>query len=164
MKNKVREFPVTVNGATEGISVLRIIVVATALVVAFGTVTRAESPGARSSGAGQGHPELRHDAWRYVPQTLLPAPRDPEQIRILNERGKFFDQFSNTRVPLDQPQPPGGRSGYTDPDQPEIPFFENEAIIVGTFESHQVYLTPSHLSIYTDVKVLVEQALKPGPT
>jgi hypothetical protein len=111
-------------------------------------------------------PEPRHDAWQMVPQTLLPPPTDPQQIRILNRRGADFDEFSSTHVPLDQPQPRnwGRCSSSFVLSQDEIPFLKNEAIIVGVFKSHQVYLSPSHLSIYTDEKLSVEQVLEPGPT
>jgi hypothetical protein len=110
-------------------------------------------------------PKSRHDAWQLVPQALLPPPTDPQQINILKERGYMFDLFSPTHVPLDQPQPKNwGRSFSWDFNQPEIPFFKNEAIVVGTFKSHQVYLSPPHLSIYTDARISVEQALEPGPS
>jgi hypothetical protein len=164
MNNKAKELPPTANQASAGRCFLGLLIIGAAIVAASGSVADAQTPSTQPPGTGQAQPEPRHDAWRWVPQALLPAPTDPQQIRTLNERGAIFDKFSLTHVPLDQPQPPGGRSGYADPDQPEIPSFENEAIIVGTFEGHQVYLTPSHLSIYTDVKVLVEQVLQPGPT
>jgi hypothetical protein len=141
-----------------------LLVTGTAFVVASGAMLRAQSSGAQPS--SQVQPEPRHDAWQTVPQALLPLPSDPQQINTLKERGDVFDQVRITDVPLDQPQPPKnwGRAFCYGPDQAEIPFFKNEAILVGTFKSHQVYLTPSRLSIYNDVKVSVEQVLEPGPS
>jgi hypothetical protein len=68
-------------------------------------------------------------------------------------------------VPLDQPQPSqeGGSSGSFIRED-ELPFFPDEAIVVGSFDDYQVYLTPSRLSIYTDLRLSVEQVLKAGPT
>jgi hypothetical protein len=68
-------------------------------------------------------------------------------------------------VPLDQPQPAqGGGSSGSFIREDELPFFPNEAIVVGSFGAHQVYLTPSRLSIYTDLRLSVEQVLMAGPT
>ena len=100
-----------------------------------------------------------------TPKPLLPPPSDPKQIAILNDRAKYFDVSNVSGVPLDQPQPAheGGSSGSFLRED-ELPFFPNEAIVVGRFEDYQVYLTPSRLSVYTGLRLSVEQVLKAGST
>jgi hypothetical protein len=123
------------------------------------------SRGVQSSGtadAVQSPP--RRDAWRAIPRPLLPPPSDPKQITTLNGRAKYFDVSNVSGVPLDQPQPTGGGSSGSFIREDELPFFPNEAIVVGSFDDYQVYLTPSRLSIFTDLKLSVEQVFEPGPT
>jgi hypothetical protein len=163
MKNKVTESPVTVSQAQWRDCLWLLLVAGTALVVVPGGVSPVQTLGAQSA-VGQNQPEPRHDAWQMIPQPLLPPPTDPHEIAILEARGADFDRPSPTHVPLDQPQPPFGRAICWGGPVPEIPFFESEAIVVATFRSHQAYLSPTHLSIYNDVKLSVEKVLEPGPT
>jgi hypothetical protein len=125
----------------------------TAQVQASGTSDAAKSP-------------PRHDDWRKVPKALLPPPSDPRQQEILNIRGSWFDKTSLSGIPLDEPQPPrnGGSSGSFWPGEEEIPFHQNQAVVVARFEDYQPYLSPSRLSIYTDIKLSVEQVLEAGHT
>jgi hypothetical protein len=55
-----------------------------------------------------------------------------------------------------------GTSFCTDSDNP--PFFKDEPIVVATFKSYQVYLTPSHRNIYTRIKLAVGQASEADPS
>jgi hypothetical protein len=123
------------------------------------------SRGAQSSGTADAvQSPTKHDAWRSIPKPLQPPPSDLKQTAILIDRAQYFDVSSVSGVPLDQPQPPreGGSSGSFVRED-EFPFFPNEAIVVGSFEDYQVYLTPSRLSIFTDLKLSVEQVFEPGP-
>jgi len=142
-----------------GVSVFLVLALVSALVLSG--ISRAQSTGngdVIQSG-------LRHDAWRMTPKALLPLPGDAQRREALTDRANYFDRTSVSGVPLDQPQPPpnGGSSGSFMAEN-EIPFFHNEAIIVARFNDYQPYLTPSRLSIYTDIKLSVEQVLEAGPT
>lgn len=107
--------------------------------------------------------------WRLVPQAPPQEPSSPRDKETLDSRGKYFDQNYGAPWPLDRP-PKGQLSGSiqddslfcSDSDEP--PIFSNEAVVVATFESYQVYLTPSHLSIYTRARLSVDQVLLPGPS
>lgn len=124
-------------------------------------------PGTSTGGASAQGPEQRW--WRLVPQGLLPEPASASRRQLLAERGKYFDTRSGLRWPLDRPpknaiipviSPPGVIC--KDADSP--PFFANEAVVVATVKSHQVYLSPSHRSMYTSLRLAVEQVLEPGPS
>jgi len=120
---------------------------------------------AQSTGTKTSKPATRHDDWRRIAIPALPPPNDPAELQILKERGDVFDSFSITGVPLDQPQPArAGGSSRSIGNRTELPFFDNEAIVVATFDSYQPYLTLTRLATYTDVKLSVEQVLAPGPT
>jgi hypothetical protein len=132
----------------------------------LGKVLLAQTPAAESDPVSSAP---RHDAWRIEPRALPPPSIDREQNELLDQRGSYFDSMlGRSGVPLDQPQPPrnGGSSGSYGVED-EIPFFPKqnagrETIVVAKFDSYQPYLTPSHLSIYTDIKLSVEQVLAPG--
>jgi hypothetical protein len=119
----------------------------------------------------------RNDAWRFVPQELPPKPSDPREKELLVMRGS--DEGNPNLTPLDQPvsdkpilgplnqllpadpvghgQSSGSRGYYGG-----IPFVGGEAIAIANFKSYQGYLTPSHRSIYTIVKLEIEQVLYAG--
>lgn len=71
-------------------------------------------------------------------------------------------------VPLDQ-TPAGIGFGVssglplcTDSDNP--PSMKNEAVILATFKSYQVYFTPSHRNVYTKIVLGIERVLEAGPS
>jgi hypothetical protein len=89
------------------------------------------------------------------------------------------DEGNPNLMPLDQPPPDKPTPGPLDQILPAdtmghgqssgsrgvysgIPFVSGEAIAVANFQSYQAYLTPSHRSIYTIVKLQIEQVLSTG--
>lgn len=118
--------------------------------------------------SGQASTPTRRDDWRKVDKPQKVTPSDPKEKQILVDRGEYFDHTPYaSEVPLDQQQPTGHRIvsyGSIAPDSPEIPFFPNEAIVVAEFVDNQPYLTPSHLNIYTDVSMSIEQVIDAGPS
>jgi hypothetical protein len=130
------------------------------------------NPHAQSVSDSRTEETARHDAWLMSAAKLPPAPGDQASLRILNDRGEAFDHFHammcGTGIPLDQPQTRknGIGCGFSldyGP-QPELLFLPHEAIVVARFSSYQTFLTPSRLTIYTSIRLSVEQVLQDGPT
>lgn len=164
MKNANKEFSAGLNAAKKSVNLLIGVVLGSALVTPTRAMLKAQVPGAESADVGQSEMAERRDAWRLVPKAPPPAPTDPKLLNILDERAREFDRLKPERA-LEEPQPEGeGHSWSLAPGNEEIPFFENEAIVVASFEDYEVYLTPSHRSIYTDISLAVEQVLDGGPS
>jgi hypothetical protein len=132
------------------------------------------NPHAPCQSPGNSSPEEphRHDGWMTVPMDPPAAPTDHASLQILDKRGNAFDHFHEmicgTGIPLDQPQKreSGGGCGFSLDYgvQPELPFFPDEAIVVARFSGYESFITPSRLTIYTSIKLSVEQVLEAGPT
>jgi hypothetical protein len=166
MKNVTEEFLVTASGARKYVIFLVGVVLGSVLVMTSGTMLRGQVPTAESASAGEEETAESRYAWRLVPKAPPPAPTDPKLLETLNKRAREFDRLKPERA-LDEPQPTDeghGRSFCIGPDREEIPFFKNEAVVVATFKDYQVYLTPSHRSIYTNILLSVEQVLEAGPS
>ncbi len=106
------------------------------------------------------------DAWRHAPQIPTSEPTDPHERQVFIKRSLEFDRTS-FNGPLDQPPTPGMGTGRSFGDvgsgqHPEIPFYPHEAIIVGTFTGFQTYITPSHRSIFTVVRVEIDRMILSG--
>jgi len=119
--------------------------------------------GAAQSNDPQAPPD-RHDAWRFVPQEVPPEPTDPHEKDIFEARSRDSDKTNLYGGPLDQPQPDGigHGEGFGNEARSEIPITLGEPIVIARFDSFVTYLTPSHRSIFTVVKLGIEQVLEPG--
>jgi hypothetical protein len=161
-RTTILKYASVANSARAGACLLLALVLGPALLIGRYVMAQNQAP-VSSTAATKSTP--RHDAWRAIPKALLPPPSDRRQITILNDRASYFDIGSLSKLPLDQPQPNRtfvSMGSYAPED--EFPFYPDEAIVVGHFEDYQPYLTPSRLSIYTDIELYVEQVLEPGPT
>lgn len=132
-------------------------------IFAAGSLVSAAQDAVRSN-AEQTQPTERKDDWRLVPQDILPEPTDPREKELFDIRAREADQTNMYGGPLDEPQPDGSNHGesFSNGAEPEIPIRAGEPIVVATFESFKTYLTPSHQSIFTIVKLRVDQVLEPG--
>jgi hypothetical protein len=139
-----------------------ILVVVSAVLTAAGTI-RASSSNV-TMGAGQTSTDAT-DAWRQVPQVPAPEPADPHELQVFLRRAQEFDRTSFTHWPLDKPPSANGMGtgmsfGALGPGpHPEIPFYPHESIVVGTFTGFQTYVTPSHWSIFTVVRLEIDRVL-----
>lgn len=106
--------------------------------------------------------------WRSIPRTAFPEPTDPSELRLLELRGRYFDSAIGEPWPLDNPPlgiGSGSSSGSCGPGETDAPpFFQDEAIVVGTFKDFRVHLSPTHRSIYTRITLVLDQVLDPGPS
>jgi hypothetical protein len=121
------------------------------------------------STGGTSAQELAQQWWRFVPEKIPPEPASASRRRLLAERGAYFDTRDGSSRSVDQPSDSQFSAVISEPgvvceggDNP--PFFANEAVVVATFASYQVYLSLSRRSMYTSVRLAVEQVLEPGPS
>ena len=101
--------------------------------------------------------------WRQIPKPLLPESTDPQGRAILNQRGQYFD--TSAEPGLLEPTPPGiARGGSVSVGlRDEIPFLDDGAIVVGSFNDYQPFLSPVQKKIYTKLELSIEQVIDSGP-
>ena len=100
------------------------------------------------------------------PSKALPFTQSERQIRFL--RDSYADKIIGVGMPVEQLKKAGvgygrsrhgllptGRNGL-------IPPYPDEVVIIGMFASYDEVLTQSHLAIYSEIHVSVEQSLFPS--
>ena len=102
-------------------------------------------------------------AWRKNPTLALP----PSGTAIDEARGRISDECCSAPHPLDAPGAPlveeFGPSDYVG-DPPELGIPAGDAVVVGSFDAARSFLTPTHLSIYTILRVSVDKVIAAGTT
>lgn len=107
------------------------------------------------------------DAWKQsafdISQTDISGKKDA----VRQERSALFNDKRPNAPKLDSTSPnTAGREGRFPPyfvRTPAMPVQESDAVIVGTVQSVQPYLSSDHAHLYTEFSVAVDQSIKDQP-